>query len=259
MLCEDRAVPGGRILPLLLLAGLLLAGCGSTSGSSNGEAGKTAGQVFADAAAAARKAGSVHLLATGVTFYDRTPFDHDLRISAEGSAGRVSFHDRAIELVRVGDRAYVKLPPGFFGDGSEDPGHAAVAGRVLGDRWLVVPEGKVTEYGLLFVGTWNDWVEDFLGGAGNDRFVNRGETKIDGRAAVALVDPQAETTLYVSATGEPLPIKLAGGVAPSNGTWSFSDWGEPVDLDVPDDALELSGVQTAALADAFREWAPGDE
>ena len=106
----------------------------------------------------------------------------------------------------------------------------------------------------MFVPEWHVLVDRGFS-AGDRSFVNEGKATVDGRAAVALGD--GRTTIYVSATGEPLPVKLAG--ADETGGVSFSDWGEAVDLDAPADALELTGVQRDVLGHAIGNWVPADE
>jgi hypothetical protein len=232
-----------------------LAGCGQTSGPSNGVARKSAEGGLADAAAAARAAGSVHFVGSGVQAYDDTPYEYDLRISEEGAVGRVSFHDRAVDLLRIGDTVYFKAPPDFYTYESDDLAHDTIAAELFGNRWIAMETDRMFEYLTVVIPELRRTVVGGLLSPERGRYVNAGETTLsDGRTAVALTDARAKTTLYVSATGEPLPIEW--GDADDTEELTLSDWGEPVELEAPADAIELSGVQTMSVAHALTKWLP---
>src|SRR5437764_1259053 len=123
---------GRRLAPILLLAALVLAGCGGSS--SNGESKKSASQVVADAKQAALGASSVHV--TGAGSDSGRPLKLDLTIGRDGAKGHVVESGASFDLVRVGDTVYVKGDDAFL---KKFGGSAAAA--LFHNRWLKGPIG----------------------------------------------------------------------------------------------------------------------
>jgi hypothetical protein len=242
-----------RSIALLFVASLL-AGCGS--GASNGMASRSGAEVVAAAAAAVRETNSVRVESSYRTEREEVPFESDARLSVDEGVARVSYADRAIDLRRIGTRLYLKLPGDLFATGEAT--RDAIAAEVLADRWLVASSDGNVVFGYLafHVPSLHVFFQRLLAGNGR-RFENEGEVSLDGRRAIALRDPDDDVVLYVSATGVPLPLQLS----PSDGRGqiTFRDWNEPLEIDVPGDALEPSGAQTTALAQAvFEQWLPDE-
>src|SRR5689334_14559061 len=116
----------------LVLAGLLLAGCGgshSKSASSNGEASKSADTVLADAKAAVNGATSARV--SGSIVSGGTPITLDLTMSADKAKGSMSTSGFEFELIRIGDTAYIKGSDDFY----KHFAGAAIA-QLLHGKWL---------------------------------------------------------------------------------------------------------------------------
>ena len=119
----------------LLLTGvasvaLLTAGCGKSGSESNGEADKSAKEIVADAKAAAKKASSVHF--SGSIVESGTPLKVDIKIDGvRGGAGSLTIQGAPVEIVRVGDLAYLKASKAFYRRIA-----GPVAAQLLNGKWL---------------------------------------------------------------------------------------------------------------------------
>jgi len=218
-----------RVLALLPLAAVLLAGCGGTK--SNGEASKSASQVVADAKAAAITATSVHVSGSGTNA--GSPISLDLYLVAgKGGKGTITLSGLTFQIVRIGDTAYFKGSSTFW---RHFGGSAAAA--LLQGRWLKAPatSGRfssftpLTDLGRLF--------DAII--APTDTLVNEGTQKVNGVSVVAIKDSTKSGTLYVAATGKPYPVSVAKG---SSGSITFDSWNAAVTLNAPPNAVDISAL-----------------
>jgi hypothetical protein len=219
----------------LVVAGLLLAGCGghSKSESSNGEVSKSANQVLADAKAAVDAASSARV--SGNVVSGGTPITLDLTMAKTKAKGSMSTSGFEFELVRVGDTAYIKGSDDFYK-------HFAGAGvaQLLHDKWLKAPldSGRfgslapLTSISVLF-----DKVASNHGKLAND-----GAKTFNGQKVVEIRDTSDNSKLYVSTTGKPYPVAIVGGEKGQSGTISFSDWNKSLSVSAPDGAIDISSL-----------------
>lgn len=219
---------------VLVLAGLLLAGCGSShakSASSNGEASKSADKVLADAKAAADGASSARV--SGNIVSDGAPIKLDLSMGRGQAKGSMSTSGFSFDLVRIGNTAYIKGSDDFY----KHFAGAAVA-QLLHDKWLQasIASGRfaafapLTNISLLF-----DKVASNHGKLAND-----GEKTFEGQKVVEIRDTSDNSKLYVAATGKAYPVAIVGGKKSQSGTITFSDWNKPLTVSAPKNALDIS-------------------
>jgi hypothetical protein len=223
----------GRRLPLAGLALVaLLAGCGGGS-SGNGEASKSASQILADSKAAAKDASSVHVHGTIVS--DGRPLKIDLRIDgSKGGKGTLTINGSNVDLVRIGDTAYIRGSEAFY---RQVAGPAAAA--LLKGKWLkasaktgdLASLADLTAMGTLF--------NQALKPEGS--ISKGGESTVDGQKVIAIKDAD-RGTLYVATTGDPLPIEITRPSGSSGGAVHFDDWNEDVALEAPKGAIDLSSL-----------------
>lgn len=217
----------------LLLGVTLVAGCGGGSGgtTTNREHAKPAKQVVADAVRAARRASAVHVF--GHVRSGKTPLALDLTlVRGKGATGSVSENGLSFDLVQVGDTVYIKGSDAFWRK------YAGSAATLLHGRWISAPAGKgefaqlapLTSAAKLFA-----LVESTHG-----RLVNRGPATYQGQSVVEIRDTSDGSKLYVSATGTPYPVALAGGGKHADDQLRFHRWNGRTSLSAPQHAIDVS-------------------
>ncbi len=218
----------------LVLAAVLLAGCGSSgeSAKSNGEESKPAAQVLADAKAAASNASSAHV--SGSIQSKGTPITLDLTTArAKGAKGSMSTSGLKFDLVRVGDTLYIRGSDEFLKHFA-----GGVAAQLLHDKWLKASAthgrlkslAPLTNLGALFAGV----------SAQHGKLVNDGKKTYKGDDVVVIRDTSDNSRLYVAATGKPYPVAIVGGKKGESGTITFDDWNKSVSFTAPDGAIDIS-------------------
>jgi hypothetical protein len=217
----------------LILAGLLLAGCGGhkKSASSNGEASRSADKVLADAKAAADSASSARV--TGSIVASGTPITLDLSMAKGKAKGSMSTSGLKFELIRIGDTAYIQGSDDFY----KHFAGAAIA-QLLHGKWLKasIVSGRfaslapLTSISLLF-----DKVASNHGKLAND-----GATTFKGQKVVEIRDTSDNSKLYVAATGKPYPVGIVGGKKGQSGTITFEDWNASLSVSAPKGAIDIS-------------------
>ena len=222
-------------IAVLALAAVALAGCGGGGGGDdNGVADKTTDEICADSRAAAKSADSVHV--TGSVDNEGDQLEIDMHIvEGKGGAGREVTGGQSFDIVRAGDKVYIKGDDAFWkGIG----GDAAV--QLFHGKWLVA--GTTEEDFATFVPL-TDMDQFFEGVLGDKQSLEKGdETDVDGTSAIAVEDP-GKGTLYVATEGEPYPLKVEGG-DDNEGSISFEDWNEGYDIDEPEDAVDFAQLRS---------------
>jgi hypothetical protein len=224
----------GRLLVIGLASLALLAeGCGGGGGGSksNGEADKTAKEIVADAKAAAKKASSVHF--HGSIVESGTPLKVDIRIDgAKGGTGSLTIQGAKVEIVRVGNEAYLKGSTAFY---TQIAG--AAAAQLLKGKWL---KGSATSGDLAALAALTDINKLFEAALKPTGTITKGkEATVDGRNVIG-VDSSDGGTLYVATTDEPYPIEITQASGNSTGTLHFDEWNKMVDVKAPTNAVDVS-------------------
>jgi hypothetical protein len=214
----------------LVLAGVVLALAGCGGSSSNGEAKKSAEQVVSDAQKAALAASSVHV--TGNVTDNGTPLTLDLTIVKDkGGKGTFAENGLSFDVVRIGDTVYIKGSKAFL-----EQFAGATAAQLFAGKWL---KGSATDGQLSALTPLTDAQQLFKAALGNHgKLANKGETDLDGKKVVAIVDTTQGGTLYVAATGDPLPVQLKG--SKQQGRLAFADWNADAAIEAPKGAIDLS-------------------
>ncbi len=221
-----------RVLALGLAA--TLAGCASSSPSSNGVASRTPTQILALAKSAAADAATVHVAGSIVNGGRPISINMEL-VAGKGGQGRVALEGLSIELAQVDGSLYVKGSDSFYSRFAP-PG----AARVLQGKWLkgsangeaMAPLSSLTDLGKL--------LGSALAGHGT---LSRGaDATVNGEKAVALSDLAAGGTLYVAATGSPYPLEIVKPGA--GGKIVFDRWNQPVTLTPPTDAINVKQLES---------------
>ena len=233
-----------RTLTLAGLTTLLLAACGSTSGTSadtvagsasssavatpagNGEAAKTGKQVAADAADALASASAVHMVGTGV--YEGKPMTMDLHLQGTDVSGSVTMAGQPLGLLSAGGKTYMQATAAFW-KSQQVPSSIA---KKLDGRWVLVP----ADAGSPFEEFSAPKLADQLRQADSGQTVTKGSYQ--GADVVVITESDGSTT-QVAGTGTPYPLHVEDkGTEP--GTLTFSDYGIVVPITAPPSALDLS-------------------
>ena len=222
-----------RILPALALLALVGAGCGGGS-KSNGEAAKTPAQVVADAKSAAIAAKGVHVAGAITDAGQALTLDITI-VKDAGGTGTMSESGLKFEIIRVGDKAYIKGSDAFLRKFA-----GAAGAQLLRGKWL---EGSATSGDLAALAPLTDIVKLFNGALGSHGTLkNAGETEYKGQKVVAIKDTTRGGTLYVASTGTPYPVAIVGGK--DKGTIAFDKWNESVSIAAPKGAVDMSKLGT---------------
>jgi hypothetical protein len=212
-----------------------LVSCGGSGSADNDLAARSPTQVMAAAQRAAVSAASVHVRGSILNAGKPISLDVEL-VTDKGGKGRLVADGRRVDVVNVDSDIYINGNGAFYRHamGGSDT-------RALQGRWLKASQASGDLAPLATVTTLAPLMRLALGGHGTLTDVRR--AVVDGRRAVAVTDPAAHGTLYVSATGTPYPIEID---RPDGGRVSFSDWNQPVSLSVPSGAVNVKQVRAGS-------------
>lgn len=234
-------------VPLLALVAVGLAGCGGSSGSStkaapggtptasssagpgasagtNGEQSKSAQQVLSDAKSALFNASAVHV--KGTMSGQAGSETLDVQFQGEDSSGTISSSGITLNVIKTGGKVYVKAPEQFWLK-SAGPANAPK----LANRWLVEPAGMAGNVSTLTL----QGVAAELNATDSPLKPNVTTSQVDGQPAV-VVTQQDGSTLAVSGTGAPLPLRLTNNGA-AKGSLAFTDYGKKQTITAPAGAI----------------------
>jgi hypothetical protein len=211
----------------VVVAVAVLAGCGGGGSSSNGVATKTPAEILAAAKSAATKASAVHTF--GSIQEGATPLTLDLHLlAAKGGTGHMSENGVGFDIVRVGDKAYIRGSNAFYKKFA-----GASAAQLLQGKWLV-GSAKTGRFAALTPLT------DLRALGRHDKLTKGAETTVNGQKVVALKDGANGGTLYVATTGTPYPVELVGPGNGQQGTVTFDQWNTTVTITAPKGAVDIS-------------------
>jgi hypothetical protein len=219
----------------IIAAGGLVACSSDPDANTNGEAKLDAGRIQSDTRKAARQAPAVRLSGTLVS-KDGT-YRLNMRLNANGGTGSVSTGSSTFQLLRVGDRLFLKADAAWWGDKGDKGGADPAAAQKLGGKYVRVPKGDPSYRRLSGFTDKNVLLDGLLPLHGSLDKGDHGET--DGIRTIEIKgDGGAGGTLDVSLEDSPFPVRLkrAGGA----GTLTFTDWGRQFDLKEPtgDDTVD---------------------
>lgn len=235
---------------LVTVSGLaLLAGCsGSQPAARGGVASMPPNLILAEARAAAEAAGSVHYVQAGRTARETAMSVGDASSSVGHEVMTLSDGAQATVLL-TGDVAYVHANLAALTGYFLLPD--TTASRMTG-RWISV-RSSTAGYKRL----WDGVSFEMTTGSFLDAVTPVGPltktptTTVDGRLVVGVrgkvptwtgAAPGTTETLYVAATGRPLPVSCQEIYRSSQVTTAFSRWGETVQVTAPPGATPVSAA-----------------
>jgi hypothetical protein len=219
----------------VVVAVTLLAGCGGGGSSSNGVASKTPAEILAAAKTAATHASAVRI--AGSILEGTTPLTLDLHlVAAKGGTGHMSENGVGFDIIRVGNKAYVRGSEAFY---KKFAGTAAA--QLLNGKWLV---GSAATGRFAALTPLTDLHAFFTGALGrHDKLTKGAETTVNGQKVVALKDGANGGTLYVATTGTPYPIELVSPGNGKEGKVTFDQWNKTVTITAPKGAVDISKLK----------------
>jgi hypothetical protein len=230
-----------RLLAVIAVGALALAGCSSSGGSSasspsatsNGVSDLTADQILAKTNEAAKSQSSVHLVGKGSS--DGAPFALDMKLrKGGGGVGSVTQGTDTIQIITTGTDIYLKADKAYWARTG-----TAAAAELIGTRWVKAPASNASFEQLAKIGDFSSSLDGFLKPSGT---ITKGDqSTVDGQAAIALVSSSGK--LWVATTGSPLPIKIESGTSGEGLT--FGEWGATVDVPIPadSDVIDITKLQ----------------
>jgi hypothetical protein len=221
------------LVPVLALTAF--AGCGSSSPSGNGLAGKSTSQIVAATKAAAAGAASVHVAGSIVNEGKPIAFDLEL-VRGKGGKGQISLGGVSVQLVQLAGNVYIEGSKAFY---TQVAGPEAA--KLLQGKWLKAPSSNSSFASLTQLTELGKLIDTTLSSHGTLK--KSGTSTIDGRKVVGVTDTTRGGTLYVAATGTAYPIEIrkdgAGG-----GTIKFDRWNKPVSVTAPASAININQLQS---------------
>jgi hypothetical protein len=214
------------------VAVVVLAGCGGGGSSSNGVASKSPAEILAAAKSAATTATAVHI--AGSIQEGATPLTLDLHlVAAKGGSGHMSENGVGFDIVRVGDKAYIRGSNAFYKKFA-----GASAAQLLQGKWLV---GSAATGRFAALTPLTDLHAFFTGALGrHDKLTKGAVTTVNGQKVVALKDGANGGTLYVATTGTPYPVELVSPGNGKEGKVAFDQWNTTVTITAPKGAVDIS-------------------
>ncbi len=220
----------------LVVAVALLAGCGGGgSSSSNGVASKSATDIVAAAKTAATGASAVHI--SGKIVSGGTPIALDLTlVRGKGGTGHMSENGVGFDIVRVGDKVYIRGSEAFY---KAFAGPTAAA--LLKGKWL---EGSATTGQLASLSTLTDMQQFFSGALDSHGALTKGaESTVNSQKVIAIKDNAKGGTLFIATTGKPYPTELQSPADGKDGTVNFDGWDKTVTIVAPKGAIDISKLK----------------
>jgi hypothetical protein len=141
-----------------------------------------------------------------------------------GATGTVGA-ESPVTLIAVGGRVYVTGDADFMADNI-----GADAAERMAGKWLLLPAYATSDFSIFADGA--SFAQAVFGEQGTVEM--SGVRDVAGVTAVGLVFSETGGTLWVSARGEPLPIRFEEkGAAGGTGILTFSDFGADVAIEAP--------------------------
>jgi len=216
----------------LAAATALLAGCGGGGSNDNGVAAKSPSDILSAAKTAATGAAAVHI--SGKIDTGGKPVTVDLTlVRGMGGTGHMSESGLGFDIVRVGDKVYIRGSEAFY---KAFAGPAAAA--LLKGKWL---EGSAKTGQLSSLTALTDLTSFFNGTLGSHGTLAKGsQSTVGSQKVIALKDTKSGGTLFIATTGKPYPIELESPNGGKQGSVSFDNWDKTVAIVAPKGAIDIS-------------------
>lgn len=143
-----------------------------------------------------------------------------------GAQGTVAT-DAVVELLAADGSVYVTGDPEVIADKID-----ADVDKTIADKWLLVPEDSTSGF-RIFTNA-SEFASAVLGSSAPAEISSVRE--VDDQSAVGLLFPSTGATLWVSATGDPVPLRFEEkGASAGEGVLTFGDYGADVTVKAPDE------------------------
>jgi hypothetical protein len=160
----------------------------------------------------------------------------NLTVGAAAAAGSIVMNGQKLEIRRVGLVLYEKATKGYL----TANGASASAAASVANKWLSVPASDKSDYAALeeFL-----YVKKFISGLTPTRSVGKvtgaTRTSLGGKPVYEIHGTfrGAKATVYVAAQGTPYVIRLVQPSGSDQGTIYFSNYGQPVNVQIPPNAI----------------------
>jgi hypothetical protein len=172
----------------------------ATKPASNGLASKSPREILAATAIALRGAKSVHMKGTTVDGHDVIGLDMTLARNAASGKMRGPVNGKMVlmQVISVGGRLYLRGPQLWQAVGGQ------AAARRIGSRWVITPQAGAPDVAFLSLSAFAKQVLKPKG-----KVVKGKPAVIAGQPVITLIDSGDRSVLYVAATGEPYPLRMA--------------------------------------------------
>jgi hypothetical protein len=231
----------------LVLASGLAAGCSSHQPAASGLAALTPGQILSRADAAAKAAGSMHFSSTSKVGRSSIVFSDD---SAPGGG------QQDITMPGGGKMTVVVVSGVGYVDGNavalnEFLSFPALTATQLAGRWISFTSHD-PDYQEVVNGVTTGSVLGEIDPVG--KLVKTPPQTVDGQVVVGVRGPAPASsqmpkgstiTLYVAATGRPLPVSCQEGSGSNVTDFTLSRWGEHVSVSAPTQAVPVPTTPSA--------------
>ena len=218
---RSRSYATRSVLAVVVVAmSVLLGACGGSSspGSTAAPSGielKAGPEISAAAHAAALNAKSVHVKGNAGTT------QIELSIGPNGTIGTVGVDGGKVDLVRLGDKSWIKADAAFWAKN----GVPAASATKLNGKYVDV-SGQSGQFDGF------SSVSKFFATTSQASKTTKGETTtVDGAKVITLKDIDG-SLLFVALNGEPFPMRVSSAGA-SGGQIDFTDWNVPVTITAP--------------------------
>jgi hypothetical protein len=227
--------PMPRVFRLLALGTLstmaILTGCSSSS-STNGEASKSAHQIFSDSERATESVSSVHVSGRFTSGSDKVSLDF---VDSSGrSGGTISDKGATFQIILSRKTVYIK---GSQATMTKLAGQAA--GQLLGGKWLqtTTTDKNFGDFAEIFN------LPDLIKHVQPTGTLHKDSaTNVNGQSVVGLTDTSRKGTLYVATTGRPYMVELVGPPK-EPGTITFDHYGTAKRPAIPKGAVNLDQLE----------------
>jgi len=249
----NRSIRTSLIAALLLAApAVALVGCGdsttpaaSTTGSAptttpaTSNTSLSSADLLAATTTAVTAASSVHIdgTATSASSTEAAALMLTATRNDEGE-GTVQIAGNSLDVLVVGGTPYIKAAAAFW----QSSGASGPIAATLGDKWITAPASGSSAGQLTGITQFVDMakvVDPILAKFGTP--TKAGTSTVDGVKVIKITDP-AGNTLYVPASGDPLPVRYVSTAKGKSGDVHYSKWSAPVTVSAPADAIDLGTI-----------------
>lgn len=225
-----RKVLAGTLL--VVACAFAFAGCGGggTQRNDNGEAAKSANQIFADAVKAANSATFMRLNGNMSSCGRQVGLDMRVAKNNHEAKGSFTINDKyAVQLIVVGKDGYLHASTPEFWTKFAGAKGTAIA-QALDGGWLKFPVNDPHFGPLVSCASPRALFDQLKTGTGST-LKNKGTTTYQGQTVVVL-DGGQNGMLYVATNGIAYPAALVKK-GKGGGTITFSAWNQPVSVTAP--------------------------